>query len=80
MTARAETLMPVSQETREHLRADRAELHSIASTIDLMHADLRTDLQHGLPIDPDVLRIVRDAGDLLLLAARRLNPDQEADR
>lgn len=78
MTARTETVVPVSRESRLHLTEHRDELHALSGSIDQVRADLRTDMQRGLLIDPDTLRVIRDAGDLLLLAARRLDPDQEA--
>lgn len=77
MTARTETVTPVSRESRLHLTEHCDELHALAGSIDQVCADLRTDMQRGMPIDPDTLRVIRDAGDLLLLAARRLDPDQE---
>lgn len=80
MTARTDTAVPVSRESRLHLTEHRDELHALSGSLDQVRADLRTDMQRGMPIDPDTLRVIRDAGDLLLLAARRLDPDQEADR
>lgn len=80
MTARTETVTPVSAESRRHLTEHRDELHALSGSIDQVCADLRTDMQRGMPIDPDTLRVIREAADLLLLAARRLDPDQEADR
>ena len=67
MTARTEgAAMPLAPESREHLRAHRDEL--------------RADALLGAPITTDTLRLVRDAADLLTIAARRLDPDQETSR
>lgn len=77
MTARAETVAPVSLPNRLHLIEHRDELHELAGTIERARDDLRHDLTLGAPIEGDVIRLVRDAADLLSIAARRLNPDQE---
>ena len=34
----------------------------------------------GVPVETDTLRLIRDAADLLTIAARRLDPDQETTR
>lgn len=77
MTARSETVVPVSPLTRQHFTAHRDELHEIAGTIDNARDDLLTDAALGMPVEPDTLRLIRDAADLLTIAARRLDPDQE---
>lgn len=77
MTARAETVVPVSPITRQHFTAHRDELHEIAGTIENARGDLLADAALGMPVEPHILRMIREAGDLLVIAARRLNPDQE---
>ena len=77
MTARAETVVPVSPITRQHFTAHRDELHELAGAIENARGELLTDAALGMPVEPDTLRLVRDAADLLNIAARRLNPDQE---
>ena len=77
MTARAESVAPVSTETRQHLATHRDELQNLIGTILTERDELRADALLGVPVEADVLRLVRDAADLLLIAARRLNPDQE---
>lgn len=81
MTSRTEAgAMPLSPESREHLRAHRDELHSLASVLERARDDLRHDLHLGVPIDTDTIRLVRDAADLLSIAARKIDPDQETTR
>lgn len=81
MTARTEAgAMPLSPESREHLRAHRDELHALAGTLEVTRDELRADALLGAPITTDTLRLVRDAADLLTIAARRLDPDQETTR
>lgn len=80
MTARTETPAPLSPESRDHLRAHRDELHSLAGTLEVTRDELRADALLGAPIEADTLRLVRDAADLLTIAARRIDPDQETTR
>lgn len=80
MTARSEPVAPLSLPNRQHLIAHRDELREQAGSLEVSRDELRADALLGVPIDPDVLRLVRDAADLLLIAARRLNPDQETTR
>ena len=80
MTARTETPAPVSPESRDHLRAHRDELHSLAGTLEVTRDEIRADALLGLPVTLDTLRLIRDAADLLTIAARRLDPDQETSR
>lgn len=80
MTARTTTAAPVSLESRQHLTAHLDELREIAGSLEVARDEIRADALLGVPIDTDVIRLVRDAGDLLLIAARRLDPDQETTR
>lgn len=80
MTARTTTAAPVSLESRQHLTAHRDELRELAGTLEVARDEIRADALLGVPIDADVIRLVRDAGDLLLIASRRLDPDQETTR
>ena len=77
MTARAESVMPVSPDSRKHLAEHRSELIDLSLALTTTRDELRADALLGVPVEADVLRLVRDAADLLLIAARRLNPDQE---
>ena len=80
MTARAETPAPVSLESRDRLRAHRDELHALAGTLEVTRDEIRADALLGLPVESDTLRLILDAADLLTIAARRLDPDQEPTR
>ena len=81
MTARTEAgAMRLAPESRQHLRAHRDELHALAGTLEVIRDELRADALLGAPITTDTLRLVRDAADLLTIAARRLDPDQETTR
>ena len=81
MTARTEAgAMPLAPESREHLRQHRDELHELAGVLEVTRDELRADALLGAPITLDTLRLVRDAADLLTIAARRLDPDQETTR
>lgn len=80
MTARSETVVPASVPNRQHLIEHRDELRELAGTLEVTRDEIRADALLGVPIDTDVIRLVRDAGDLLLIAARRLDPDQETTR
>lgn len=81
MTARAETVAPISTETRQHLATHRDELQEIIGVILTEQDELRADALLGLPVPLDTLRLIRDAADLLLIASRRIDPnDQETTR
>ena len=80
MTARAESAMPVSTETRQHLATHRDELQNLIGTILTERDELRADALLGLPVPTSALQLIRDAADLLLIASRRLDPDQETTR
>lgn len=80
MTARAETIAPLTVPNRMHLIEHRDELRELAGTLEVSRDEIRADALLGVPIDTDVIRLVRDAGDLLLIAAGRLDPDQETTR
>lgn len=80
MTARSETVVPVSPLTRQHFTAHLDELRELAGSIEVARGDLLTDAALGMPVEPHILRMIREAGDLLLIAARRLDPDQETTR
>lgn len=81
MTARAESVMPVSTDTRQHLSTHRDELQSLIGVILTEQDELRADALLGLPVESDALRLIRDAADLLTIASRRLDPDyQETTR
>ena len=80
MTARTTTAAPVSLESRQHLAAHRDELRELAGTLEVTRDEIRADALLGVPIESDALTLIRDAGDLLLIAARRLDPDQETTR
>lgn len=77
MTARAETVAPISTETRQHLATHRDELQEIIGVILTERDELRADALLGLPVPTSTLQLIRDAADLLLIASRRLDPDQE---
>jgi len=78
VTARSEgAAMPLAPESREHLRQHRDELHSLAGTLEVTRDELRADALLGAPITLDALRLVRDAADLLTIAARKIDPDQQ---
>lgn len=81
MTARTEgAAMPLAPESREHLRAHRDELHEIAGTLEVTRDELRADALLGAPIDPRVGLLVTLAAEVLTIAARRIDPDQETTR
>lgn len=80
MTARAESAAPVSTETRQHLATHRDELQNLIGTILTERDELRADAVLGLPVPASALLLIRDAADLLLIASRRLDPDQETTR
>ena len=80
MTARAESVAPVSTETRQHLATHRDELQNLIGTILTERDELRADALLGLPVPGSALQLIRDAADLLLIASRRLDPDQETTR
>jgi glycerol dehydrogenase-like iron-containing ADH family enzyme len=81
VTARTEgAAMPLAPESREHLRQHRDELHSLAGTLEVTRVVLRAYAVLGAPITLDTLRLVRDAADLLTIAARKIDPDQETTR
>lgn len=81
MTARTEgAAMPLSPESREHLREHKDELLELSGTLEVTRDELRADALLGAPIAPDTLRIIREAAELLLIAARKIDPDQETAR
>lgn len=80
MTARAETVVPVSLPNRLHLIEHRDELRELAGSLEVSRDEIHADALLGMPVESDVLRMIREAGDLLLIAARRLDPDQETTR
>lgn len=80
MTARAETVAPLSTATRQHLAEHRDELQELIGVILTEQDELRADALLGLPVESDALRLIRDAADLLTIASRRLDPDQETTR
>lgn len=80
MTARAESVAPVSTETRQHLATHRDELQNLIGTILTERDELRADALLVLPVPTSALQLIRDAADLLLIASRRLDPDQETTR
>lgn len=80
MTTRAESVAPVSIETRQHLATHRDELQALIGVILTERDELRADALLGLPVTLDTLRLIRDAADLLTIASRRLDPDQETTR
>lgn len=80
MTARAESVAPVSTESRQHLAAHRDELQALIGTILTERDELRADALLGLPVPTSALHLIRDAADLLLIASNRLDPDQETTR
>lgn len=80
MTARAETVAPISTATRQHLAEHRDELQELIGVILTEQDELRADALLGLPVESDALRLIRDAADLLTIASRRLDPDQETTR
>lgn len=77
MTARAETVAPLSTDTRQHLATHRDELQEIIGVILTERDELRADALLGLPVPISALALIRDAADLLTIASRRLDPDQE---
>ncbi|WP_114856461.1 hypothetical protein [Brachybacterium sp. YJGR34] len=77
MTARSETVAPLSMPNRLHLVEHRDELRELAGSLEVARDELRADALLGVPVEEDTLRLIRDAGDLLLIAARRIDPDQE---
>ena len=80
MTARDESAVPVTTESRQHLAAHRDELQALIGTILTERDELRDDARLGLPVPTSALQLIRDAADLLLIASRRLDPDQETTR
>ena len=78
MTARTETdAMPLSPESREHLIGHRDELLDLSGSLEIARDELRSDAELGAPVSADTLRIIREAAELLLIAARKIDPDQE---
>lgn len=81
MTARAETLAPLSSESRLALRSWADELLEIETTLDRSRAELSDEIRwHGLPADPDIIRLLAEARDLVGLARRRTDPDDRGPR
>lgn len=80
MTARDESAVPVTTESRQHLAAHRDELQALIGVILTERDDLRDDARLGLPVPTSALHLIRDAADLLLIASNRLDPDQETTR
>lgn len=81
MTARSESVAPLGIPNRVHLREHRDELRELAGSIEVSRGELHADALLGVPVESDVLTLIRDAADLLLIAARRIDPDpQETTR
>jgi hypothetical protein len=81
VTQRSETTVPITVATRLHLIGHRDELRDLARTVDVARGDLRDDAEStGLPIPADAVRMVQEAGDLLILASNLIDPDKEGTR
>lgn len=76
MTHRTDGFMPVSERSRLYLRAYRSELHDLATSIDRVRSDMRTDMSDGIPIEPQHIQQALEAATLLYHLATSLDPDK----